>query len=78
MPVILHGDGLHKHYVGTAGRGQVTVRRFEIATGKSIEWWILPVRTGVFDDVISTKKLALDGMKATITVVFPQNSRHIS
>jgi hypothetical protein len=23
MPVILHGDGLHKHYVGTAGRGQV-------------------------------------------------------
>ena len=44
------------------------VRRFEIATGKSIEWWILPVRTGVFDDVISTKKLALDGMKATITV----------
>ena len=44
------------------------VRRFEIATGKCIEWWILPVRTGVFDDVISTKKLALDGMKATITV----------
>ena len=44
------------------------VRRFEIATGKSIEWWIFPVRTGVFDDVISTKKLALDGMKATITV----------
>jgi hypothetical protein len=44
------------------------VRRFEIATGKSIEWWIYPVRTGVFDDVISTKKLALDGMKATITV----------
>jgi hypothetical protein len=23
MPVILHGDGLHKHDVGTAGRGQV-------------------------------------------------------
>jgi TM2 domain-containing membrane protein YozV len=23
MPVILHGDGLHKLYVGTAGRGQV-------------------------------------------------------
>jgi hypothetical protein len=44
------------------------VRRFEIATGKHIEWWIYPVRTGVFDDVISTKKLALDGMRATITV----------
>lgn len=23
MPVIPHDDGLHKHYVGTAGRGQV-------------------------------------------------------
>jgi hypothetical protein len=44
------------------------VRRFEIAIGKHIEWWIYPVRTGVFDDVISTKKLALDGMRATITV----------
>ena len=45
-----------------------SVRRFEISAGKNIEWWIFPVRTGVFDDVISTKKLALDGMKATITV----------
>lgn len=44
------------------------VRRFEISIGQSIEWWIYPVRTGVFDDVISTKKLAQDGMKATITV----------
>jgi hypothetical protein len=25
MPVILHGDGLHKLYVGTAGRGQVSI-----------------------------------------------------
>jgi hypothetical protein len=24
MPVILHGDGLHKLYVGTVERGQVT------------------------------------------------------
>ena len=44
------------------------VRRFEISAGQSIEWWIYPVRTGVFDDVISNKKLAQDGMKATITV----------
>ena len=26
MPIILHGDGLHKHYVGMAGRGQVNGR----------------------------------------------------
>ena len=44
------------------------VRRFELSMGQSVEWWIYPVRTGVFDDVISTKKLAQDGMKATITV----------
>ena len=44
------------------------IRRFEISIGQSIEWWIYPVRTGVFDDVISTKKLAQEGMKATITV----------
>lgn len=44
------------------------IRRFEISIGQSVEWWIYPVRTGVFDDVISTKKLAQDGMRATITV----------
>lgn len=44
------------------------IRRFEISIGQSVEWWIYPVRTGVFDDVISTKKLAQDGMKATITI----------
>jgi hypothetical protein len=33
MPVILHGDGLHKHYIGTAGRGQV------ITTGLPTNEW---------------------------------------
>ncbi|MDP3872920.1 MAG: hypothetical protein Q8Q80_09660 [Methyloversatilis sp.] len=44
------------------------IRRIEISAGHTTEWWFLPVRTGVFDDVISTKKLADGGMRATIEV----------
>jgi uncharacterized cupredoxin-like copper-binding protein len=44
------------------------VRRIEISAGHSVEWWFLPIRTGRFDDVTSTKKLAEAGMRATIEV----------
>jgi uncharacterized cupredoxin-like copper-binding protein len=44
------------------------VRRIEISAGHTVEWWFLPVRTGTFDDVTSTKKLAEAGMRATIEV----------
>jgi plastocyanin len=44
------------------------IRRIEIAAGHTVEWWFLPVRTGVFDDVTSTKKLTEAGMRATIEV----------
>jgi plastocyanin len=44
------------------------VRRIEISVGHTVEWWFLPVRTGRFDDVTSTKKLAEAGMRATIEV----------
>ena len=44
------------------------VRRIERSAGNAGEWWVLPVRTGRFDDVTSTKKLAEAGMRATIEV----------
>ncbi|MEY3698351.1 MAG: hypothetical protein RL631_1004 [Pseudomonadota bacterium] len=36
MPVILHGDGLHKLYVGTAGRGQVRKNPYAAKLSKKI------------------------------------------
>ncbi len=44
------------------------VRRFEVKAGGVIEWWFLPVRTGRFEDVMSTKTHADAGMRATIEV----------
>ncbi len=44
------------------------IRRIEVAAGNTVEWWFLPVRTGRFDDVMSTRALAEAGMKAVIEV----------
>ncbi len=44
------------------------IRRIEIAAGHAVEWWILPVRTGRFEDVMSTRALTEAGMKAVIEV----------
>lgn len=44
------------------------VRRIEVSAGHTVEWWFLPVRTGRFEDVTLTKKLAEAGMRATIEV----------
>lgn len=44
------------------------VRRFEVKAGGVIEWWFLPVRTGRFEDVMSTRTHADAGMRATIEV----------
>lgn len=44
------------------------IRRIEIAAGHTVEWWFLPVRTGRFEDVMSTRSLTEAGMKAVIEV----------
>lgn len=44
------------------------VRRIEVAAGHSAEWWFLPVRTGRFEDVMTTRALTDAGMKAVIEV----------
>lgn len=44
------------------------VRRVELKPGASLEWWFLPVRTGRFDDVMSTRSHTDAGMRATIEV----------
>lgn len=44
------------------------VRRFELKPGGALEWWFMPVRTGKFDDVMSTRTHSDAGMKATIEV----------
>ena len=42
------------------------LRRAEIKVGATVEWWLVPVRAGVFDDVVSRKSEA--GMRAVIEV----------
>ena len=44
------------------------VRRLEVAAGAVAEWWFLPVRTGRFEDVMSTRTHTEAGMRATIDV----------
>lgn len=44
------------------------VRRVELKPGAVVEWWLLPVRTGRFEDVMSTRTHTDAGMRATIEV----------
>lgn len=44
------------------------VRRFEIKAGNSMEWWFVPVRTGSFDDLRSTRTHSEAGMTGRIEV----------
>ncbi len=44
------------------------VRRVELKPGAVVEWWFLPVRTGRFEDVMSTRSHTEAGMRATIDV----------
>lgn len=44
------------------------VRRIELKAGSTVEWWFLPVRTGRFEDVMSTRTHSEAGMRATIEV----------
>ncbi len=44
------------------------VRRVELKPGSTLEWWFLPVRTGRFEDVMSTKSHTDAGMRATIEI----------
>lgn len=44
------------------------VRRMELKPGATVEWWFLPVRTGRFDDVMSTRSHAEAGMRAVFEV----------
>lgn len=44
------------------------LRRVELKPGARLEWWFLPVRTGRFEDVMSTRSHTEAGMRATIEV----------
>lgn len=44
------------------------VRRFELKAGSSMEWWFIPIRTGSFDDLRSTRTHSEAGMRGTIVV----------
>lgn len=43
-------------------------RRVELKAGSVVEWWFFPVRTGRFEDVMSTRTHTEAGMRATIEV----------
>ncbi len=44
------------------------VRRFELKAGSSMEWWFVPVRAGIFEDLRSTRTHDEAGMKGRIEV----------
>lgn len=44
------------------------VRRFELEAGSSMEWWFVPVRAGIFEDLRSTRTHDEAGMKGRIEV----------
>jgi uncharacterized cupredoxin-like copper-binding protein len=44
------------------------VRRLEVKAGASVEWWFVPVRTGSFDDLMSTRSHTQAGMTGTIQI----------
>ncbi len=44
------------------------VRRMELKPGATVGWWFLPVRTGRFDDVMSTRSHTEAGMRAVFEV----------
>ncbi len=44
------------------------VRRVELKPGSVLEWWFFPVRTGKFDDVMSTRTHSEAGMRATVEI----------
>jgi uncharacterized cupredoxin-like copper-binding protein len=44
------------------------VRRLEIKRGGVAEWWFVPVRTGQFDDLMSTKAHSQAGMTGSIAI----------
>ena len=45
-----------------------SIRRVEVKAGGSLEWWLVPLRTGVFRNVHSTRAHSDAGMRATIEV----------
>jgi uncharacterized cupredoxin-like copper-binding protein len=45
-----------------------SVRRVEVKPNGLVEWWFVPVRTGIFDDVMSTRAHTEAGMRATIEI----------
>jgi len=44
------------------------VRRLELKAGSTAEWWFVPIRTGTFDDLRSTRTHDEAGMRGTIQV----------
>jgi hypothetical protein len=44
------------------------VRRIEVKAGAAAEWWFVPVRSGTFDDLMSTKRLAEAGMRGRVQI----------
>ena len=68
-------DTIFTRKVAVAGKdGKVmievygAIRRVELKAGGSLEWWLVPLRTGVFRNVHSTKAHTDAGMRATIEV----------
>ena len=44
------------------------IRRLEVKAGGLAEWWFVPVRTGRFDDLASTRSHTQAGMTGTVEI----------
>ena len=68
MPVILHDDGIHKLYVGTAGRGQVRLTVF-IVCGCNTASSLLSLLTARQSTTMELTFLGLTGLQRRPTTL---------
>jgi uncharacterized cupredoxin-like copper-binding protein len=68
-------DSVYSRKVAVLGEGDKAiaevygpVRRLEIKSGGTVEWWFVPVRTGSFDDLMSTRSHTQAGMTGSIEI----------
>jgi uncharacterized cupredoxin-like copper-binding protein len=68
-------DSVYSRKVSVLGAGDKPiaevygpVRRLEVKAGATVEWWFVPVRSGRFDDLMSTRAHAQAGMTGSVEI----------
>ena len=44
------------------------IRKLEVKSGATLEWWLVPLRTGRYQDLVSRKAHTESDMRATVKI----------